>query len=66
MTKGRVPDRDISDDLFKVLDELRSKCSFDHLSSSHGRNCILMTAKEDQSRESLFVIDLEHWQKVLV
>jgi hypothetical protein len=65
MTKGRLPDRDISDELHEVLDALRSTCGFDHLDSSHGRNCILVS-KEDRSGESVLVIDLENWQKVLI
>jgi hypothetical protein len=55
MTKGRLTERDISDELFEVLGALRSKCGYDHLDSSHGRNCPLVS-EEDQSTESLLVI----------
>jgi hypothetical protein len=45
MTKGQLPnkDMDISDALDKVLDLLSTEHKFDHLDSSHGRNCIFVS-----------------------
>jgi hypothetical protein len=64
MTKGQLPneDKDISDALDKVLDRLRTEHKFDHLDSSHGRNCILVS---DGEKEKLLVVDLEHWEEVV-
>lgn len=61
LQKGQSPewDKDVGSKFAEAIKELRTRCHFQPLDYSHGRNCILV---EDNGEEKLLIIDLESWE----